>query len=38
MWVLLEAAKGVELERQILVTDSGYELLSDMDFDDELVG
>ena len=30
--------EGVKLEQQILVTDSGYELLSDMGFDEELVG
>jgi len=30
--------EGVKLEQQILVTDSGYELLSDMGFDDDLVG
>lgn len=29
---------GVKLEQQILVTDSGYELLSDMGFDEGLVG
>jgi len=31
-------SEGVKLEQQILVTDSGYELLSDMGFDEELVG
>ncbi len=30
--------EGVKLEQQILVTDSGYELLSDMGFDEDLVG
>jgi hypothetical protein len=29
--------EGVKLEQQILVTDSGYELLSDMNFDESLV-
>ena len=31
-------SEGVKLEQQILVTDSGYELLSDMGFDDDLLG
>ena len=31
-------SEGVKLEQQILVTDSGYELLSDIGFDDDLVG
>lgn len=30
--------EGVKLEQQILVTDSGFELLSDMGFDEGLVG
>ena len=30
--------EGVKSEQQILVTDSGYELLSNMNFDDDLVG
>ena len=30
--------EGIKLEQQILGTDSGHELLSDMGFDDDLVG
>ena len=29
--------EGVKLEQQILVTDSGYELLSDLEFEDRLI-
>ena len=29
--------EGVKLEQQILVTDTGYELLSDISFDDDLL-
>jgi Xaa-Pro dipeptidase len=29
--------EGVKLEQQILVTDSGYEIISDMSFDDDLL-
>ena len=30
--------EGVKLEQQIMVTESGYEILSDMGFDEDLVG
>jgi Xaa-Pro aminopeptidase len=30
--------EGVKLEQQILVTKDGYELLSDMEFDSDLLG
>ncbi|MFT5221210.1 MAG: Xaa-Pro dipeptidase [Planctomycetota bacterium] len=33
-----DGGEGVKLEQQILVTDSGYELLSDMEFDADLAG
>ena len=29
--------EGVKLEQQILVTESGFELLSDMEFEEELL-
>ena len=32
-----EGREGVKLEQQILVTDDGYELLSDIEFDDRLL-